>query len=255
MPIQSKMQNKDQGPKETWRVFNYIFTFHDYTPEDEERLAQLDFQYLLYGHEVCPKTKRPHLQGYIQMKKQTYWTFLNTYFEKRCWWHKANGSVESQEVYCKKDNEGIVELGTARSSGKFGQPGGNQPGAPSMAERIAKNKRLLEEDLDDLAAQGVIAMCQVRGVKNARMDIAEVVRRKNKPKVIEGPFKNLWFWGPSGTGKSHKARTDYPDAYLKNMSKWWDGYDGEEDVLMEDFDKDEDKHLIQDMKIWCDTKT
>lgn len=254
MPVQSKMLRSKPmpKPKATTRVFNYIFTFHDYTPEDEERLALLEFQYLLYGHEICPDTKRPHLQGYVQMKKQTYFSTLNDYFEKRCWWYPARGGLESQEIYCKKGGDNIVELGTARSTGKFGQPGGNQPGSSTVAQRMEKNKRLFEEDLDILHRDGVIAHCQVRAVKNARNDLYEAIRRKNKPKTIDGPFKNLWFWGPPGCGKSYTARMDYPDAYLKNLNKWWCGYDGHETVLMEDFDRDTDAHLIQKMKQWAD---
>lgn len=40
--------------------------------------------------------------------------------------------------------------------------------------------------------------------------------------------------GPSGTGKSRYARTTYPDAFWKQSGPWWDGYDGEETVVIDE---------------------
>jgi len=47
----------------------------------------------------------------------------------------------------------------------------------------------------------------------------------------------FWFHGSTGSGKSHAARELSPDAYWKSMdsSKWWDGYDGVADVVLDDY--------------------
>lgn len=42
-------------------------------------------------------------------------------------------------------------------------------------------------------------------------------------------------WGPTGTGKSHRAWTKYPDAYPLDTFKWWDGYRGHETVICDEF--------------------
>lgn len=45
------------------------------------------------------------------------------------------------------------------------------------------------------------------------------------------------YWGATGTGKSHRAWEEAgADAYIKNPStKWWDGYRGEDAVLIDEF--------------------
>ena len=43
-------------------------------------------------------------------------------------------------------------------------------------------------------------------------------------------------WGPSGTGKSRFVAACWPDAFWKAPeSKWWDGYSGQETVVLDDF--------------------
>lgn len=41
--------------------------------------------------------------------------------------------------------------------------------------------------------------------------------------------------GPTGTGKSRYAMDTYPGAYWKPNSKWWDGYMGQEDIIIDEF--------------------
>lgn len=65
--------------------------------------------------------------------------------------------------------------------------------------------------------------------------------------------KNIWIWGPSRTGKTYWARHfSNKRIYVKPINKWWDGYDGQEIVIIEDIDPDSCKHLAHYMKIWSD---
>lgn len=57
--------------------------------------------------------------------------------------------------------------------------------------------------------------------------------KRDCPKHV--PLTNEYHWGVSGAGKSHYVRTTYPEAFIKSNDIWWDGYDGEEVVIIEEF--------------------
>jgi hypothetical protein len=58
--------------------------------------------------------------------------------------------------------------------------------------------------------------------------------------------------GPPGVGKSHVARFAWDtEPYEKMQNKWWDGYDGQEIVILEDADNGGDK-LHHHLKTWTD---
>lgn len=72
-----------------------------------------------------------------------------------------------------------------------------------------------------------------------------------KPKDMES-CRGIWIWGCSGAGKSWKARNDYGEFFLKSQSKWWDGYQGEPVVIIDDMDFDGGDKLGHYLKIWAD---
>lgn len=57
----------------------------------------------------------------------------------------------------------------------------------------------------------------------------------------ERDFKTnvFFFWGPTGTGKSRRARSESEKSvgrtYYKPRGEWWDGYNGQENVVIDDF--------------------
>ena len=97
-------------------------------------------------------------------------------------------------------------------------------------------------------------------VEDGRVNIKEYSKLKqcqqlyklhtNQANPLE-ELNNEWHWGPTGTGKSLHCRTTYPEAYIKMPNKWWDGYQEEKVVLIEDI-QTEHACLGYHFKIWAD---
>jgi len=45
----------------------------------------------------------------------------------------------------------------------------------------------------------------------------------------------IFIYGPSGSGKSRYAWETWPNAYPKDGSIWWDGYQNQDTVIIDDF--------------------
>lgn len=81
------------------------------------------------------------------------------------------------------------------------------------------------------------------------------IKADNPPPVndLEPGTKHLWYFGSSGTGKSYAARQEHPQLFDKAANtKWWCGYDNEEVVLIDDFDKEHAKYMGFHLKRWAD---
>lgn len=72
----------------------------------------------------------------------------------------------------------------------------------------------------------------------------------SKPTDLTAPC-GIWLQGRAGVGKSLGIRRTFPSIYLKDHNKWWDGYDGEEVVVVDDVHLDA-KWLVHFLKVWAD---
>lgn len=211
---------------------NFCFTRNNYIDTSFEDTVTC--RYIIYGKEIGEECGTYHLQGFVSFVNKRSLKAIQRLFTG-CHVEPTRGTVEQAIEYCKKDGD-YTERGDR----------------PLSAKEKGQKEKDRWEDILTAAEEGrfwdIPAEIQFKYDKNISRIRTNAIRRTAHD---DTEMKMQWFWGASGTGKSRKAREDYPGSYLKMCNKWWCGYEGEATVLIEDFDKKHDC-LIHHLKIWAD---
>lgn len=213
---------------------NFCFTLNNYSSVQVAEIASLDCRYLCFGKEVGASGTK-HLQGFISFvnPRRTPLTMGLGHIEP------MKGTIEQAIAYCEKDGD-FQEFGDRPMSSK----------AKGLDEKARWS------DIRKLAESGDFATLNEKYPKESVLYDKNLERvyakRPREIETIDGEMPHFWFYGAPGTGKSRDARARFPGAYIKNPNtKWWDGYDGEDFVIIDDFDK---YQVSQggDLKRWLD---
>lgn len=191
-----------------------------------KKISETDgVEYIIAQVERGHETGRLHLQFYLQLSRSQRLNWLKAKISEQAHFEKARGSVEENRKYCMKEDtrvEGPWEYGAYAKQGQT-------RGLEQIAEMI-KGGANLKEIADEFPAAFIR---HHRGLEAYKRVQAEGDGCRNFGP--DGP--EVWvFWGPTGSGKSRRAREMWPDAYEKMTNgQWWDGYAGEETVIFDDF--------------------
>ncbi len=195
------------------RYRDYCFT--DFSL-DEEFLQSLDYTYLCYGKETCPKTNRSHLQGYIYFKNAKSFSAVKKLLPSQHL-ERSNGSTEDNVKYCSK--EGIFKEFGARPS----------QGARNDIHKIRDKITAGEFNIRDVVAEAT-------SYQSVRM--AEIVLKYFEPPRNWKPEIH-WYYGETGTGKTRDALAECTEPYIcMEDNRWWEGYDAHEEVIIDDYRRD-----------------
>lgn len=200
------------------RYRNCCFTINNYNEDDIQRLKKLwkndKVKYIIFGKEIGKKGT-PHLQGYCEFTGRP--TFLSLqkifrggHFEPR------KGTSKQAANYCKKEND-YWEKGDI-----------SQPGKRTDMQDI-RNKLLKKKPIKDIALKYPGQYIRYHKGINALNNIINNIPRTEKPFVT-------WIYGKSGVGKTKYVFDNHKDIYIKDETKWWDGYNNNEAILIDDFE-------------------
>lgn len=78
--------------------------------------------------------------------------------------------------------------------------------------------------------EGLFPIERFKQIKQS-MDLYSVM---NKEAIAVDTLDGEWHYGPTGTGKSRSVRAAHKDAFIKSNDIWWDGYQAEETVIIEE---------------------
>jgi len=215
------------------RAKHWCFTVNNPCDDDNKILLD-DVEYIVVGNEEG-ENKTKHWQGYVCFKTQKYFSTVKKMIPRA---HlevmRAKDPLQAAD-YCKKD-------GDYNEYGNIPQAQSVKGGNARMESWNTAKDQAINGNIEDIEAS--IYIPYYNTLKRIKADHASKI----------SPIPTLdheWHYGPTGTGKSRKIRTENPNAFIKDANRWWDGYIGEDTVIIEDVDK-YDLKLGRYLKLWGD---
>jgi len=196
----------------TQRSRNWCFTHFE---KDNQKLNEnINCRYIIFGTEICPETKREHIQGFVYFNNAlTLKSAQKAICNYKIHIEKMKGSHNEAIEYCKKD-------GVFREEGERPIQGVRKD-LDKIKEAVGEGQSMSE--IIELASN----------YQSMRMGEL-LLKYKEQPREIVD-IESLWFFGKNAALHAWKEAIDGEDeVYTPISAKWWDGYDNHKIVLLDD---------------------
>lgn len=198
------------------------------------------FKFVAFQHELAPTTGQSHMQGFLQLKEKMTMAAL-----KKCLgWPDVHlepmeGTPEQNVGYCTTEEYNGKKKLVASGPWMFGEmvAQGDRTDLQAAVQVIRRGG-----DLREVAEQFPSTFVRnFRGLGEFYRILRDVERPRFAPPGQV--FEVRVFWGRTGSGKTHRARTE---AYTmgetfevtlagRGEKQWFDGYIGQERVIVDEF--------------------
>jgi len=224
-------------PKPLPRVRGWVFTLNNYKPADLLHLQSITCKHLVYGCEVAA-SGTPHVQGYIELENKVGCAALCKLLGGHVHLEPRLGTPAEARDYCLKGEQ---------SHDEWKELGAQGPSFGKNAVTFEKGSPLTPGKRTDIlnVREAALTQSMAEIVGNSDFNYQDILIAKEVKKYCttgrDWMTRVIWLYGPSGTGKSTFARQlcadeGYPDPhYHDKAGTWWDGYDGHEAVILDDF--------------------
>lgn len=196
---------------------NWVFTLNN--PQPEENPSFWPSRYVVYQLERGEEGT-PHYQGYIVFYSNKTLSAVKK-INPRAHWDLRRGTHDEARAYCTKEDTRI------------------EPPVEKGVPPITRGKRTdllyVKQLLDDGATESEICRDEDALGTVARYPKLIGMYRMATQKHRNFKTQVLVLYGPPKKGKSLFWNIVYPNAYIKPHGLWWDGYDHQEVVVIDDF--------------------
>lgn len=200
----------------------WCFTINNPTGNSNDEFEHPDIVYVVGGYEYGESGTR-HIQGFVEFRNRKRLAGAKKVF-RTAHLEIKRGTIEQAIAYCKKDGDWF----------EHGVRPVEQHVKGAEAQK-AKWAKILQSSMDG----------DFKSIRDEHPD--EYVRYYHSLKRIHKDEMRKpddlqdvcgeWYYGEAGSGKTTKARTENPTAYIKSRDQWWDGYRDEPTVILDDIDK------------------
>lgn len=205
---------------------------------DRPKLENPLISYYVIQRELGDKSKNLHYQGYIEFTSQISLKTLKTLIPNAHW--EARKGTQKQAIdYCQStEKKGARDINRLNKKGEIISPGPWELGTPK-----SPGTRTDVLKVRDIIAKGgsnhdLFLECPNALFKYSK-GVAALRAARLPPPPAMREIKVSIFWGIPGSGKTYAAFQADPNLFVVNDdAKWWDGYDGQNTILFDEFKGD-----------------
>lgn len=196
------------------------FTINNPTEDERDALKNMPTNgasYLVYQDEIGDNGTR-HIQGYVEFTSQKrFATLKKSVAFARAHMERRRGTAGQASEYCKKKDSAVE--GTTFEFGQI-----SKQGKRSDLDAV---KKLLDDgaSMQDIANEHFGSFIRYHRAFGAYRNLV-------KPEIRD--VEVIVLFGAPGTGKSYWAYHAYPDLWSKPPGQWFDTYQGEETILIDE---------------------
>jgi len=214
------------------KIRSVCFTLNNWTNAELTLCKAFAAQcsYLIVAEEVG-EHGTPHLQGYAEFANpratgENWKNMKKCFGSERYHFEPRRGTAQQASDYCEYADypECIVKNDPLYKFGEISQQGNRTDWNTAVSTLATKTV------VDVIQTQPQL-LPAIRALERYKQLVIEPIEREVRVIVLIGP---------PGTGKSHYCWEKHPNLFSKSSGQWWDGYNGEETILLDDFYGDYD---------------